>query len=98
MVGRRGFLDARNRHVRARLPDGLGRGRHGYGAVSRQMRMPQVVLHTVGELLRLAVVPVLHRAVVAGDARVHLGLLVAARALVHLAGDVAVVLAHRIRG
>ena len=49
-------------------------------------------------LLRLARVPVLHRAVVAGDAAVHLGALAAVRAGELLAGEVAVVFADGVGG
>ena len=60
--------------------------------------MVDVVNQTILVLLRFTVVPVLNRAVVAGDAAVYLGLLAALGAGEVLACDVAVGTAYRIGG
>ena len=87
----------------------VGRFRHRGGRLLRlhlgvqhalmgQVGVADVVHLAILELLRLAVVPVLHRAVVAGDAAVDLGAFAALGADRHLAGQIAVVLAHGIGG
>ena len=70
----------------------------GDGCGLFQHRSAHIVHQAILELLALALVPVLHRAVVAGDAAVDLGLLAADGAAVLLAGNVAVVGADGIGG
>ena len=60
----------------------------------RQVRRTNVIGDPVTEFLRLAVVPVLHRAVVSGDPAVDLGGLTAVRADRLLAGEITVGLAE----
>ena len=66
--------------------------------VDRGASLSHLIDLSVVELLGLAVVPVLYRAVVSGDAAVHLGGLAAVGAGELLPGQVSVVGAHRVGG